>query len=245
MLWEPGTLIRVPPDIHRKVAGKGPVSATYHARPYEISTFTARVDQHLCRGCGLCEAVCGYRAVRVIYRGNGLFTAEVDDDMCRGCGTCVPVCPSGAIDQDHFTAQRIDRMVDAELHGGRGAPPVVVFSCRWNGALRYEPPESPAQLIQVMCIGRVVPGDVLKAFEKGAKGVLMVGCADDDCHYGFGSCAACENLQQASDMLSLLGIERDRFAIVQVPVENAPNLSGLVEDFITEIRGSIKPKRGH
>jgi coenzyme F420-reducing hydrogenase delta subunit len=136
-------------------------------------------------------------------------------------------------------------MVDAELHSGRGTPPVVVFSCRWNGALRYEPPESPAELIHVMCIGRVVPGDVLKAFEKGAKGVLMLGCADDDCHYGFGSCAASENLQQVSDMVSLLGIERDRLGIGQVPAQNAPNLSGLVEDFITEIRDSIKPKRGH
>ena len=86
-------LIRVSPDIQRKVIEKGVASVRYQTKQYETSIFTAMINEHLCRGCGLCEEICGYRAIQVIYRGNGVFSAQVDEDMCRGCGTCVAVCP--------------------------------------------------------------------------------------------------------------------------------------------------------
>jgi heterodisulfide reductase subunit A/F420-non-reducing hydrogenase iron-sulfur subunit len=92
-------------------------------------------------------------------------------------------------------------------------------------------------MIRVMCLGRVVAGDVLKAFEKGAAGVMMVGCSDDTCHHGFGSRAAHENLGRVVDILSLLGIARERLRITQAPTENAPNLCDVVKDFRTRIEG--------
>jgi coenzyme F420-reducing hydrogenase delta subunit len=92
-------------------------------------------------------------------------------------------------------------------------------------------------MIRVMCLGRVVAGDILKAFEKGAAGVLMISCGDDNCHYGFGGRAAHGNLHRAVDVLSMLGIERERLRITQGPTENAPNLCDVVKDFRTRIEG--------
>lgn len=235
MLKKPGVLIRVPSEIHQRLAAGGVVSARYQARPYEMSVFTAAVDEHLCRGCGLCEEICGYRAVRVLYRGNGVFTAQVDEDMCRGCGACVAVCPSSAIDQNHFTVDRIDRLIDAGIPHHPGRPPVVIFACRWNAGLRCVSSRLPAEMIGVMCTGRVRGGDVLRAFEKGAGGVLILGCANDDCHYGFGSRSGDENLKRVSDVLSLLGIEQERLRVARVPAEGTPDLADVVENFITEI----------
>ena len=65
-------------------------------RPLEFfaSNFQARVDAEACDGCGLCEAHCQVRAVRVAEETQ---TAAVDLHRCLGCGVCIPECPNKAI----------------------------------------------------------------------------------------------------------------------------------------------------
>jgi NADPH-dependent glutamate synthase beta subunit-like oxidoreductase/coenzyme F420-reducing hydrogenase delta subunit/ferredoxin len=234
-LMEPGILVRVPSDFHGRVRARGIVPVAYQTRPYRMSVFTAHVDEKRCVGCGLCEEVCGYRAVRVLYLGNGVFTARVDDDMCRGCGTCIPYCPSGALDQYHFATQRLERFIQTGLHPYGDRPPIAVFACLWNGPFETGPSMLQTPIVNVMCISRVAAGDVIRAFGAGAAGVLMVGCAEDDCHYGFGSHAAAHNVTRASDVLSLLGIEPTRLRVEKRPKQGAPSLQDVVDDFIADI----------
>ncbi len=223
----PGTLVRV--------AAQDFVFSGNRAEQYETSVFTVEIDEHLCRGCGLCEEICMYRAMQVVYRGDGIFTANVNEDMCRGCGTCVAICPSGAIKQNYFTARRINHLVNATLKRCGSRFPVVIFACRWNAALKYESDGLPAEIIRVMCTGRVTGGDILKAFQKGAAGVLIVGCANDDCHYGFGRRAADENLKHVSDILSLLGFGPERLRVLQISAEGGQELADMVKDFLKYI----------
>jgi MinD superfamily P-loop ATPase len=49
---------------------------------------TARVDLQKCTGCGLCEELCRFNAIK---------DCQVDATACEGCGFCSRVCPSGAI----------------------------------------------------------------------------------------------------------------------------------------------------
>ena len=68
-------------------------------------------------------------------------------------------------------------------------PRIVVFACNWcsyAGAdtagvsrIQHQP---HFRMIRVMCSGRIQPGFVLRAFEKGADGVLVSGCHFGDCH---------------------------------------------------------------
>ena len=52
----------------------------------------------LCTGCGLCEAVCPARAVRVAYSPRrGIMVPAVGPE-CTGCGLCSRVCPGGEVD---------------------------------------------------------------------------------------------------------------------------------------------------
>jgi F420-non-reducing hydrogenase iron-sulfur subunit len=61
-------------------------------------------------------------------------------------------------------------------------PRIVVFACNWCsyagadtagvGRMQYPP---NVRLIRVMCSGRISPGHVLRAFEKGADGVMWSG----------------------------------------------------------------------
>lgn len=56
------------------------------------------VDLKKCIGCGFCEQVCNYHAVKVVEE-SGKRHAVVDPVKCYGCGLCTTVCPTRAI---HF-----------------------------------------------------------------------------------------------------------------------------------------------
>jgi coenzyme F420-reducing hydrogenase delta subunit len=89
---------------------------------------------------------------------------------------------------------------------------VVVLTCNWNpysaletaGAERRE--ISPVvHSLKVMCLGQISPGIVLKAFEKGADGVLLLGCPPGECHFEFGNRRAEELFAEARRLAGLLG----------------------------------------
>jgi NADPH-dependent glutamate synthase beta subunit-like oxidoreductase/coenzyme F420-reducing hydrogenase delta subunit len=199
-------LLRVTPELHRAVVAGGSAPASCQGGTYEGSTFTVSVDEQLCRGCGLCEELCAYHAVRVTYRSQGYFSAVVDADACRGCGCCVSVCPTGAMEQGYFTAPRLASQI------GSG---IAIFSCHWNPALRAAAGSLPAGVVRVMCVGRISAGQLLKAFERGAKGILLLGCSEQDCHYGFGHGQAEANLRKLAELMELLGLERKRLAMIR------------------------------
>jgi NADPH-dependent glutamate synthase beta subunit-like oxidoreductase/coenzyme F420-reducing hydrogenase delta subunit/ferredoxin len=198
-------LLRVTPEQHRALAAGGGAPASWKGKTGETAAFTVSVDEHWCRGCGLCEELCEYHAVRVTYRGEGVFSAAVDADACRGCGCCVSVCPTGAMEQGYFTASRLAGQI------GSG---IVVVSCHWNPALQALSASLPAKVVRVMCAGRIAAGQLLKAFEQGARGVLVLSCSQDDCHYGFGHRQAKDNLKKLADLMELLGMERERLAMI-------------------------------
>ena len=70
----------------------------------KIEPITAIVDQLMCAGCGLCEQVCEFRALKLdLYRK----VMTVNEALCKGCGACNATCPSGAISLRHFKTEQI------------------------------------------------------------------------------------------------------------------------------------------
>ena len=65
---------------------------------------SCRVDK--CIGCGICEYLCPYSAIRLKKIGK-LKKAEVVSAACKGCGVCASICPSRAIDMGRFTDDQI------------------------------------------------------------------------------------------------------------------------------------------
>ncbi len=61
-------------------------------------------------------------------------------------------------------------------------PQIVTFACNWcaysaadlAGVSRFQYPPN-MRIIRVMCSGRINPNFILKAFQKGADGVLVSG----------------------------------------------------------------------
>lgn len=55
------------------------------------SNYISKVDQDLCKGCGLCAKRCIFKAITVDEK------SYVDPKKCYGCGVCAVTCPTSAI----------------------------------------------------------------------------------------------------------------------------------------------------
>jgi heterodisulfide reductase subunit A len=74
-----------------------------------IDPVIAFIDEGICSGCGICEQVCEYAALKPdSYRR----VMTIDTPLCKGCGACNSACPAGAISLRHYKPDQIM----AQLH---------------------------------------------------------------------------------------------------------------------------------
>lgn len=112
---------------------------------------------------------------------------------------------------------------------------IVAFCCANSayqaadkaGKMRLCYPDN-VRIIRVPCAGRVDVVHILKAFEKGAAGVLVMGCQEGACQHLTGNTRAKERLKYAGDLLKEVGIDRERVKMVNL----APDMA---QKFICEI----------
>jgi heterodisulfide reductase subunit A len=99
-----------PKEIPESVAqGKAAASsaASLLARgTIRIESTIAFVEDEYCIGCGLCEEVCPYSAMKVIDQ-----KASQEKALCKGCGTCASLCPEQAITMKHFTDEQVKAQI--------------------------------------------------------------------------------------------------------------------------------------
>jgi len=74
----------------------------------------ASVDEDACSGCQMCAAVCEFKAIEMVKKGDKTHS-HVIAEVCKGCGVCAATCPSGAITVGHFTDAEILSQVKAAL----------------------------------------------------------------------------------------------------------------------------------
>ncbi len=81
----------------------------------EIEPIVAEVDKRLCIGCGVCESLCPFGALKL----DGVSgTMTVNEVICKGCGSCNAVCPSGAISVRHFKDMQVYAQIEAMIGVG-------------------------------------------------------------------------------------------------------------------------------
>ena len=85
--------------------------------------------------------------------------------------------------------------------------PYACYTAAGMGRLKMPP---NFRLLRVMCIGRINQALILRAFEYGADGVILLECKDEDCRYGPGPEVGHVNVQRVRKLLSLLGIDQER-----------------------------------
>jgi F420-non-reducing hydrogenase iron-sulfur subunit len=132
-------------------------------------------------------------------------------------------------------------------------PKIVAFLCNWcsyrgadlAGTSRIKCAAN-VRAIRVMCSGRVEPAFVLRAFELGADGVLVLGCHPGDCHYAEGNYKALRRMELLKRALIQLGIEEDRFQLDWVSASEGDRFSHIVNEMTEKVRalGPFKIKEG-
>jgi len=122
-------------------------------------------------------------------------------------------------------------------------PRIVVFGCNWcsyagaytSGVSRIQH-QPHFRMIRVMCSGRVQPAFVLRAFEKGADGVLVSGCHFGDCHYIFGNERAVEQFEKTKNVVKILGIEEERIRLEWISAAEGGRFAEVINEFTDQVR---------
>ena len=91
-------------------------------------------------------------------------------------------------------------------------------------------------LIRVMCIGRINQALILRAFEYGADGVILLECKDEDCRYGPGPEVGHDNVQRVRKLLHLLGIGQTRLVERSFAAHEKSELVKALWDFSEQIQ---------
>ncbi len=119
---------------------------------------------------------------------------------------------------------------------------IVVFSCNWDGWSCVETAASsglhyPAsvRLVRVSCLSRIHTGLILRAFEFGADGVMLLGCQPGNCHFSNDDECINKELKKTGDILEMLGLSPDRLALVQLPAFDGPQFVAQLMKFLARI----------
>jgi coenzyme F420-reducing hydrogenase delta subunit len=122
---------------------------------------------------------------------------------------------------------------------------VLVFTCNWNAYRGLESAGSQHRIysaavhpLKVMCLGRLNPGIILKAFEHGAAGVLLLGCPQGKCHYEFGDRRAEEMFAVAGKLVRLLGYSPQRLQMDRVADGDGEAWIEKVQSFVVGLNGN-------
>jgi heterodisulfide reductase subunit A len=103
-------------SIAQAKASAGKACAQLAKGGVSIKPIVSSVDQNACIGCGICEKLCPYSAIRVTKVGKKK-KAQTISASCKGCGICASRCPTMAIYMSGFSNEQIIAQIRAHAKG--------------------------------------------------------------------------------------------------------------------------------
>ena len=155
------------------------------SQDYLIAEFSGiEINEEKCGLCGLCSKTCPYNAITIESD-----KISIDKFKCKGCGTCVSVCPTNSIDLNIDTSEKFLKTIEV-LSKYKKSPKIIAFCCGSCGyaaaddaglkKISYNP---NIFIVRVPCTGRVDTNFIIKSFEHGFDGVMVIGCNENACRY--------------------------------------------------------------
>ncbi len=86
------------------------------------------------------------------------------------------------------------------------------------------------------CTGRIDESLLLKAFENGADGVMVVGCLEGDCHYISGNIRARERVKRVYGILEKIKIGPDRIRMFNLSAGEGSKFAAFANEFVDKVR---------
>jgi F420-non-reducing hydrogenase iron-sulfur subunit len=102
-------------------------------------------------------------------------------------------------------------------------PKIIAFCCDQSGyvaadmaaALKLDIPGT-VEIVRVPCAGRVEAVYMLQALERGADGVMIFACYEENCQFLRGNLRARGRLSYVHRMLETIGVQKERIEICHV-----------------------------
>ncbi|MFN2144641.1 MAG: hydrogenase iron-sulfur subunit [Anaerolineales bacterium] len=122
-------------------------------------------------------------------------------------------------------------------------PKIIAFLCTWcsytgadlAGTTRLKSPWN-IRAIRTPCSGRVSPELIIRAFDEGADGVLVLGCHIGECHYDTGNHRTAKRIPILKELLSFVGLEPERLRLDWVSASEGDRFSRITNEFTETIR---------
>lgn len=121
-------------------------------------------------------------------------------------------------------------------------PLIVAFCCNWcsyagadlAGTSRLNYPAN-VKIIRVPCSCRVNTNFIIRAFQKGADGVVIAGCHPGDCHYSTGNYYTRRRFSVFINLLEYMGIEKERFKIDWISAAEANKFATVMNEVLENV----------
>ncbi|RJX23368.1 MAG: hydrogenase iron-sulfur subunit [Dethiobacter sp.] len=128
-------------------------------------------------------------------------------------------------------------------------PLIIAFCCNWcsyaggdlAGTSRMTYPAN-VRVIRVPCSSRVSSNFILRAFQRGADGVVVAGCHPGDCHYTSGNYFARRRFLLLQRFLEFLGMEPERFQVHWISASEGNRFAAVMTETTDKIR-ALGPNR--
>lgn len=128
-------------------------------------------------------------------------------------------------------------------------PRIIGFCCNWcsyagadlAGTSRVKYP-SVVRIIRVPCSGRVNPQFILRAFQRGADGVLVAGCHPGDCHYTSGNFFTRRRMQLVQRFMQFMGLEPGRLKITWISGSEGNKFAETIREIAQQVQ-ALGPNR--
>ncbi len=92
------------------------------------------------------------------------------------------------------------------------------------------------KIVRVPCTGKVDVQHMLRAMEKGADGIYIVGCKEGECHYKYGNLRARRRVEQVQKILNAVGMQSERVQMYNLSSSDAPLFVKYAEEMNDRIK---------
>ena len=101
--------------------------------------------------------------------------------------------------------------------------------------MRLQYPDN-IRIISIPCTGKVDLIHLLRAFEKGADGVYVLGCLEGECRYESGNLRARKRVEQAQQILESIGIGGERVQMYNLSSSEASQFVRFAKEMAEKIK---------
>jgi coenzyme F420-reducing hydrogenase delta subunit len=117
---------------------------------------------------------------------------------------------------------------------------LYIFACQRRIPEDWRPPFAPdvfkeheVRLIQLPCSAKLSTAHMLRPFENGVDGVLVLTCEEDGCRSLEGSRRARMRVREANSVLDEVGLGSGRVMIKQAQGNGRESYTGAIEELLT------------